>query len=747
MRFVPFSMRCSCDSKRSSVCGLSLFAPFSFAVCFPILFAVLFLSVADRVQAQEDQAAASSSSAQQDTPENTAEEAEAEQFKNIDPPLVKRIIMFNSGLSQVIHEGQVDGNCRINMRFSEHDVDDVLKSLVFEDKSGGSVRSVEYNPAPDNQDVAAKSLGPAMTLAQTLQKYRGETVEIQAKNTKLNGSILSVENRQTRDGFVETLTIVNDDGFVSIALSDFDSINFDNEKLREEFTLAMAGLQKTRLASSKELNLLFQGDAEREVRFSYNVDAPIWRMTYRLNLTDNQSTLQGWAHIDNVTGVDWTDIQLDLRSGRPQSFHVDLFAPVLAERMGLGLNVFDLPRDKRLITDAFGQSRGSGGGFGGGGFGGGVFGGGGFGGGGMRGNDGDFDIASAFRSAGSIGRSNKMVRFAIKEPVSLAAGRSAMVPVLTEEIPVELYSMFDGRESSEGANLVAEIKNLSDTPFIPGPVSLYQTGDFVGDGALNRIEVEQTAELVYGNDLAVNLEVTIEDEEAVVDSAQIEEEYVVLQKTITQVATYKLTNDDSLPRKFLLKAPLTEENVQPAPVRRKSGIGFYSVACDARSSVEQVITQKRNEQERVSLRSITFSKLKQWRKDGVEIDPRLQDEVVAIQINFRTISREVFKQWKNDGVTVEPELEAKLEKLFIAKDVVSEVQRERSAVAGKIAEIQSEQRRLTDIIKVLPADSPAVNDYLESLAKTEKQLFEQRESLVEVGSRLKEAEKKLQEFK
>ena len=148
---------------------------------------------------------------------------------------VKRIVMFNSGLSQIVHEGKIDGNRRVNMRFSGHDVDDVLKSLVFEDANDGTVRSVEYNPAPDNQDVAAQNLGPAMTLAQTLQKYRGEIVEIKTGVSTLKGAILSVENRQSRDTFIETLTIVNEQGFVSIALNDFESINFENEKLREEF--------------------------------------------------------------------------------------------------------------------------------------------------------------------------------------------------------------------------------------------------------------------------------------------------------------------------------------------------------------------------------------------------------------------------------------------------------------------------------------------------------------------------------
>ena len=176
--------------------------------------------------------------------------------------------MYNSGLSQFIHEGNVTGNQRVGMAFSLHDIDDVLKSLVFEDQGGGIVRAVEYKPAPDNQDVAAEKLGPAMTLAQTLQKYRGEAVTINTKSgEKIVGNVLSVENRQSGKDFVETLTITNDAGFISVPVNEFASVQFDDEKLREEFKLAMAGLSKSRVADAKTIELLFRGGRCAGCRF------------------------------------------------------------------------------------------------------------------------------------------------------------------------------------------------------------------------------------------------------------------------------------------------------------------------------------------------------------------------------------------------------------------------------------------------------------------------------------------------
>ena len=652
---------------------------------------------------------------------------DADAFTEVDPPPIRRIVNFNAGLSQMTHEGEVEGNQKIRMRFSEHDVDDVLKSLVFQDLGGGKIRSVEYNPAPDAQDVAASNLGPAMTLAQTLQEYRGEQVEIETKTKTHTGAILSVENRQTENSFIETLTIVNDEGFVSIPINEFVRVNFVDEKLRKEFNLAMTGLKKARMANTKEIVLLFEGQGKRKVRFSYNVDSPIWRMTYRLDLGPEISVLQGWAHIDNVTGVDWKGIELDLRSGRPKTFHVDLFAPVLAERMAVGLNVFDIPSDKLLITkfDDGGGNFGPGdSGFGagaGGGLGGGGLGGGGFGGGGLGGTFGGsnppakksegMDISSSMSSAGQVGRSNKMVRFQLAEPVSLNAGRSAMVPILKQEIPVGIYSMFVGDQSQNGALHVAQIENKAGNPLIPGPVSIYRDGDFLGDGAMPRIEVGQTEEFEYGRDLSVAMSVKKPKAKNKIQSVRMIEDKIHVDFITIKESLFQFKNEDNLARKFLLKTPLIENNVTPEPTELVSGVGTYKLDCDAKQTMEQKITQTKPTTEIKKLQDVTSMDLAKWRKEDVPIDQACIDL---------------------------------LEKIFVAKQKVDEISNELANKDRKAQEIVGEQTRITDIVKVLSVNSKAAEPYLKQLAETEKELAKVRKEIEDISQKRVEARAKVE---
>ncbi len=665
-------------------------------------------------------AGSSSTFGQQTDQENEPPVEAKNKFVESEPPPVTRIIMYNSGLSQFIHEGNVTDNQRVGMSFSLHDIDDVLKSLVFEDQGGGIVRAVEYKPAPDNQDVAAEKLGPAMTLAQTLQKYRGEAVTINTKSgEKIVGNVLSVENRQSGKDYVETLTITNDAGFISVPVNEFASVQFDDEKLREEFKLPMAGLSKSRVADAKTIELLFEGDDARDVAFSYNVDAPIWRMTYRLDLKPDLSIMQGWAHIDNVTGVDWQKIELDLRSGRPQSFHVDLFAPVLAERSSVSLRIFDIPADKALVPQYFGfdpPSRLSGSdqyglldGEGGGGFGGGM--GGGMGGGPLSGGRSrNLDIQSGFRAGANTDRSNKMVRFQIKDPVTLGAGRSAMVPVLTESLPVKLYSMFTAPKAT--AELIATIRNNAATPLIPGPVSIYSKGDFLGDGVLKRIEVGQISELVYGDDLSVNIRDKDLPAETKVTSVGLQKNgRVQIVNTTTTKTRYTLVNEDSLPRDFLLRIPVTKPEFSPEPTRRVGRLAVYELACEAKGTVEMVFSEVEDKSSQVAVSAITEKVIASWQRNNVEIDPKLLTVMTGMFQRDKDYQAEqkLLKQVFSDRTEAWKLVEAKL---FAAKKMVSD--------AGKVrSEIESDQTRLVSIIKLLTPESERAEPYLKKLTQRE----------------------------
>ena len=635
--------------------------------------------------------------------------AGTDEFKLVDPPPIKRIVMFNSGLAQFFHEGEVDGDCRVEMKFTDADIDNVLKSLVFEDKSDGVVRSVEFKPAPGKTDVAAQKIGPPLTMAQTLQKYRGEQVVIETAKQKYDGNTWSVENRQQGQDVFETVTIFNDDGFSSIPLSEIRSLQFANPKLNREFKLAMTGIAESRTADLKNIELQFTGKGKRIVKYSYNVDSPIWRMTYRLNISDQAANIQGWAHIDNVTGVDWEDIDLDLRSGRPQSFHVDLFRPVLAIRPDIGLGVFGLPID-RILHPSFLQGLGSGkraisrnvGGFGGGGGGGFGIGGGGFGGGGGGPED-DGDsmvINSAFDSVPVPSRPAQMVQFNIEKPVNLKAGRSSMIPVMSEKVNARWQSQII-LDSGKGAQLVALLKNELDYPLIPGPMTLFKNGELIGDSVLKRIEPGKAADLVFGKDRSVYLEDSESKTVTKVKYVNWTGDKVVVRFDSIHTRKFKVVNKDSLPRDLRVTLEKLGGKIDPQPAETNDSGMHYEMQCGAGKSVSKTVKQTNESDKKWSVSSITREHIAQWRKDGAEIESGLVE---------------------------------RLEKIFKLSDQLDERYELTRKTQKLLDNIISEQRRISDILKALGETSETQQQFLNQLSSNETKLRETREKIGQLDS-------------
>ena len=231
-----------------------------------------------------------------------------------------------------------------------------------------------------------------------------------------------------------------------------------------------------------------------------------------------------------------------MRSGRPQAFNVDLFLPLIAERSYRDRSVFGIPdeldaspyfglRGRQAVLSEndysngedrfFGPSNGKGGGMMGGM--GGMMGGGGFGGGGgtFGGSGGDrpfvksspnaapepMAIGNGFKVAAEQGRVARMLRFEIEKPVNLASGRSAMLPILTQEVETELITLFDLSNKKPIASLVVKMTNGETFSIVAGPTTIYQGGNFLGDAELGRTDIDQETTLAYGEDQPLSLEV------------------------------------------------------------------------------------------------------------------------------------------------------------------------------------------------------------------------------------------------
>ncbi|HEY1785051.1 MAG TPA: hypothetical protein VGG30_05850, partial [Pirellulales bacterium] len=55
-----------------------------------------------------------------------------------------RVVLFSSGVGFFDRQGQIDGDAAVALKFNTGDINDLLKSLVLEDRGGGQISAVTY---------------------------------------------------------------------------------------------------------------------------------------------------------------------------------------------------------------------------------------------------------------------------------------------------------------------------------------------------------------------------------------------------------------------------------------------------------------------------------------------------------------------------------------------------------------------------------------------------------------------------
>src|SRR5262245_15700029 len=115
---------------------------------------------------------------------------------------VKRIVMFSSCVGYYQHQGKVRGDEPVDLKFRTDDINDLLKSMVLEDRGGGQISTVTYgsrDPITRTLQTFSIDLTKNPTLGQLLSQIRGEQIEIDAPN-KVVGTIIGVEKRKEPAG-------------------------------------------------------------------------------------------------------------------------------------------------------------------------------------------------------------------------------------------------------------------------------------------------------------------------------------------------------------------------------------------------------------------------------------------------------------------------------------------------------------------------------------------------------------------
>ncbi len=501
---------------------------------------------------------------------------------------LRRVVMFSSGVSFYEHSGKVEGDANVDLKFSTSDINDLLKSLVLQDSGGGKVSTVTYSsraPITRVLDTFAIDLTENPTLGDLLNQVRGENVELETP-TQVTGTILGVESKAVQvDQQVaqaEFLNVLTEAGLRSIPLENINRVKLLDEKLNAELVQALAILASGHSTDKKTVTLKFRGQGNRTVRVGYIQEAPIWKTSYRLVLSDEKPFLQGWAIVENTTEMDWKDVALTLVSGRPISFRMDLYQPLFVPRPVVQPELYaslrpqtydqDLQKAERLFREMAegGQrtkdrretlkqatpadaaeslsaseddetDRG------------------------IRGPTPAIDPTQGIRSVAQAGQVGELFRYVIDAPVTLPRRQSAMLPIVNQSIQAQKVSIYNQKVQLKHPLNGLRLTNTTQQHLMQGPITVFDEGAYAGDAQILDLEPGAERLISYALDLDVEVAPETKQEPVAITAAKIVRGILQVTRKYRRVKQWVVKNSSKSVKTVLIESPKSHwKLVQPA---------------------------------------------------------------------------------------------------------------------------------------------------------------------------------------
>lgn len=622
---------------------------------------------------------------------------------------VRKVVLYKNGVGYFEHEGRVVNNEAVSIDFTSSQLNDVLQSLTALDLGGGRIAGVNYNstsPIEQQLKTIPLGLGNDPSTADLFAALRGARVEVSGNGIgAVSGRLLNLEITSEQKDNITTiehrrLTVISDTGAVrTTELTPSVSVRVLDSKLQHEMDRYLDLLAGTRNQQMRHLTLETQGSGARDIRVSYISEVPVWKSTYRIVFPKASRSgetaaaiLQGWAVVDNTVGSDWENVQLSLVAGAPQSFVQSLSQPYYTRRPEIGLpeSAMLTPQThESAMTDATAAAQpgaatesvmvnggpiplpsamrkngtaltnsGTASGFLGGigtGSGGGM-------GGGMYHAAPPPPVQDETGSANTTGFDDYF-EYALAQPITIHKNQSALVPVLQTNVQAERVTLWIWGQPQPLRALW--LTNTSNLTLDRGSFSIFENGEFAGEGLLDPIHANEKRLLSYAVDQAVQVKVSGILNSQRLHHVIVHDGVLIEQNNEVTERTYSVHNAAGEARDVIIEHPVRDGwrlTSEIKPVETSASSYRFRVITQPNETVSLHVGEAHVLSTRYALTSLTDDQM----------------------------------QWLIRGSSGSPELAQKLQPIFEAQRQLNELDRQIKQKQDEISRVVDDQKRLHD---------------------------------------------------
>jgi hypothetical protein len=655
--------------------------------------------------------------------------------------VLKRVLLSSGGVAYFEHEAVVEGDGELALDVRLDQVDDVLKSIIVLDDAGGvgSIRLPGRSPLKEafrDLPFDQQALTSPVWLLSSLQ---GAEIAVRG-GREIEGRLIAVEAEKValpdNAGVVtrNRVSVLTERGVQQFVLEEADAVRFVDPALEAQVDEALAALARHRVRDRRTLAIDAPGEGRRLVRVGYVVGAPLWKASYRLSINgDEEGLLQGWAVIENLSGIDWDEVELTVASGNPVTFRQALYMAYFVDRPEIPVEVLGrvlpppdtgtvvlrqemaeaspepeyraapgLAGAAMMLEEAF-EDAGAG-------------------------TEGSRRREQAAKTAAPAAMAQAalaavreeaatQVVFRLPEPVTVASGESLLVPIVDAAVGAETVGLYQPATHARHPLAAVRLDNDTGTGLPPGVLTLYEQGrgaTYVGDARLAPLPAGETRLLSFALDQKVVIDREV-DTARHVAKGTISRGVLRLSVRRSETTTYRINSSAQEERQLLLEHPRRAgwELVEPDADGVELAERAYRIPVTVGAGAEHQLTVSL---ERPVVEEVVLADL--W-ADQLQAYASSRDLSQALRSAFERLAT----------------MRAELDRLRLRIEQIE----------GERADIYDDQARLRENLRRLSADSDLRQRYLAKMTEQEDWLDRLQVEQDEVERALDAAENALAE--
>jgi hypothetical protein len=534
-------------------------------------------------------------------------------------PRVTRLVMYKHGVAYLERSGPADGD--FDLSFRRSDMNDVLKSLAIGVARGAAtIGAVAFETPSDPDAMLAERnllLTPGRTLTELLTAVRGRTVQISAEGRTHRGEVIGIdETAGGTAGSRRLLVLRTDGGSISLVdLADARGLELVEEPSRDDLDYLIDRSRAANAGENRTVRVQVTGAAE-DLRVSYVVPAPVWRVSYRLICDDASVTLFAMAIVHNPVDEDLDDVELTLTTGQPVSFDIDLYhgkwvdRKVVEEmdRSGSAPTTYEPGVGSAYAVPSPAMMRGGG-----------------------LAPESSAEMLAADSYGddfADVGDRGEHFEYRVSAPISLKRGAASMVPLVVARLEDARRERIWRDGSNSAPDIVLAFGNSAGMVLEEGPAVVYDDGSYAGEAMVPYTARGADLRLAFAKDLALRCgRTTVTDtlttrvrlgRDALIEEVRYGDSAVSVIFELNRRPRYELHSADDSAQPF----------EQTATHHR------FEVDVPAHGSAELTIRESRRMQQRTDYQSLTPDRLQRW------LSQRLLDDAT-----FRELSG-VLAHWE-----------------------------------------------------------------------------------------------------